>query len=313
MNMAISYLMARTLRLPQFRDINMPAATGQVFFEERDASGNRTAGPYGPFPLYLGARPNAIVNRILLTESVGNSNYNGMVLHVNRRFDRGVQFSASFTVAKALDDGQTSTTFFASYPTLFDGANKKAEYGRSNFDVRKRFVTNFLYEPQVMKHLNSAWSKAILGGFKFSGIVILSDGFPVTGTISGSLPSTWGAVNTSSPNGTGGSLRVPYIGRNNFTRPGRATVDFRLAKDFRISESKSVSFFWEAFNLFNHTNYSTVSTTQFAIYSTGTTFDAAAKKGTVALTPDTGFLIPRGASTTTFGPRDMQFAFKFKW
>ena len=59
------------------------------------------------------------------------------------------------------------------------------------------------------------------------------------------------------------SGRAGWLPRNAFTAPGFHNVDFRLARQFPISERLKLSLMGEAFNLFNHTNVSSVNTTAF--------------------------------------------------
>ncbi|MBI4481832.1 MAG: TonB-dependent receptor [Acidobacteria bacterium] len=309
-SVSVAYLFSRGQHLPSFRDINLPAPSAQVVYEVRDAAGNLVEGPFSPLPFFRGSRPNSAVNRIIVSESVVNASYNAFVLQASRRFRSGLGFNANFTVSKALDDGQTSQTFFGGNQ-LFNTLDRASEHGLSNFDVRKRFVSSFVWEPPLTEHLATPASKALLGGWKFSGIVTLADGNPLTGFISGSLASATGATDTRSPNGSGGSGRAGFLGRNSHTETGRATVDFRVTKEFRISEAKKAVFLWEAFNLFNRTNFTSFSTTQFRVRSSS--FDSRTNQATVVLTQDTGFLIPRAASNTLISARDMQFGFKFIW
>lgn len=302
LSVSASYLYSRGQRLPSFRDLNLNRPTERVVYVLPDG----TVTP--PFPFFTGRRPIAGVGRIIISESVVDSKYNAFILQVTRRMSRGLQFNAHFTVSKAIDDGQTSQTFFGGNQ-LFNTFDRSIERGLSNFDIRKRFVANFIWEP-ALKGLDSPVARAILNDWRFSGIITASDGVPLTGFISGSVSSATGATITSSPNGSGGSSRPPFIARSSFRGTGFANVDFRVSREIRINETKRFELIWEAFNLFNRKNETNFSTLQYRIVSSSVDRDGLRR---VVLSEDAGFLRARAASTTLWGPREFQFAVKFHW
>jgi len=298
-----SYLMSRGQRLPVFRDVNLPAPSGTVTYVLPDGSLG------GAFPLYLGPRPNTSVGAQIMSESVLNSNYNGFVLVVSQRFSHGVQVTSNFTVSKALDNGQTSTTFFASFSGAYDPLNQSLEKGLSVFDTRKRSVTNFILTPSVDRFIVNRLGRGLLNDWEISGILTFQDGRPQTATISGSLSSGVGATNSSSTNGTGGSFRVPWIAPYSFTGTGLAIVDLRLARSFKISEGKRVQFLAEAFNLLNHVNFTSFQTTEYRVASS----TKAGNDATVTLAPFSGtpFMAPINTSNTLYTARQVQLGVKF--
>ena len=111
-----------------------------------------------------------------------------------------------------------------------------------------------------------------MDGYALSSIVTVATGQPVTGTISGNAAGaiaggpTGGAVNNS---GTATGGRSPGLPRNLYTGPGLGDVDFRISRDFRFTERVKLSLLGEAFNLFNHTNFFTVNTTQYTYTGPG--------------------------------------------
>jgi hypothetical protein len=52
--------------------------------------------------------------------------------------------------------------------------------------------------------------------------------------------------------------RVGNAGRNTILGPSTTRFDATLAKSIKFSESKSVQLRWEVFNIFNHTNFTTL-------------------------------------------------------
>ena len=85
----------------------------------------------------------------------------------------------------------------------------------------------------------------------------------------------------------------------------------RLSKAFKVGGNRQLVLLWEAFNVTNSTNYTFFSNTKYRVASS--TFNAATNTVTVNLTEDTGYLRPTQASSTLFGPRDMQLGLKFLW
>ena len=71
------------------------------------ASGGPFDGQSLTTPIFTGARPNPNFGRISTVSDVVESNYNGLVLQLNRRLTKGLQFQASYTEARATDNGQT--------------------------------------------------------------------------------------------------------------------------------------------------------------------------------------------------------------
>jgi hypothetical protein len=289
-----SYLYSKGKHLPTFLDTNLPEPNSTV--ELLVAGQSR-----GTFPFFRGARPDTNINNAIEVADIVESTYNALVLQVNKRFSKGLLFNANYTLSKSEDTGQYSTTFIANFSTLVNPFDIEGEKGPSAFDRRHRFVASFHYAPDYL------W------GIQVGGTGTFESGLPQTSTISinsGAMNGT-GATSTASVNGSGASNRAPFDTRNAFRQTGRKTVDLRLSKSFNVGGRRQVQVLWEAFNIFNWTNYTSFGTTKYRAVSSS--YDAAANKVTVNLTEDAGFLAPTSASNTLFGPRDQQFGVKFMW
>jgi hypothetical protein len=279
-----TYLASRGQRLPVFRDTNLPAPTTRTYTvcgSPQVGSSTTCSDVAGTFtvPFFTGARPNSSYGFMTVADSVINSWYNGFVLQARHRFAHGFQMQASLTISKAQDNGQSLITFTSSNQPL-NPLNLRQDYALSNLDQRKRFTASAYWIPPFSRISNPVM-KSILDGFQISGIVSLFDGRPYDGTVSGS-PSPAGTA--SGLLGVGGSSRVPFRGRNVFTGPGGATVDSRIAREFRIKERMRLQFIAEAFNLFNRNNVTSITTTEYNIRSTvlfpRTDFRAVSATGT---------------------------------
>ncbi len=306
LSVSVSYLGSRGQRLPYFRDANLFAPTDTVLLTV-DCSPNpgnaacQNAPAAVAVPFYRGPstnRPNPAVGRITLTESVVNQWYNGFVLQVRRRMGKGFTLQASLTVAKAQDNGQSSQTFSTGNQPL-DPNNLRAEYALGNLDQRKRFVLSMFWQPSFAS-LNNTALRALINGFKFSTVVTLSDGRPVTAFVSGSTAAPGLSALGSGPLAVSGASRAPWLARNSFITPGQANVDFRLAREFGFTERVRLELMGEAFNLFNRTNVTSVFNTAFNLSGT-------------RLTARNDFLADRGTANTIYRERQVQLGLRLRF
>jgi hypothetical protein len=83
-------------------------------------------------------------------------------------------------------------------------------------------------------------------------------------------------------------------------------VDFRVGRQFAFGERMKLSLIGEAFNIFNHTNVSGVSTTAYSYAAAGS--GACAGHTNACFTPytSTPFMAPTSTSNLMWGPRQLQ-------
>ncbi|MDD5544147.1 MAG: TonB-dependent receptor, partial [Acidobacteriia bacterium] len=294
-----SYLFSRGLHLFTTVDLNLPPAVGTVTYILPDGT------PQGPFTLYQGARPNAAVGAIIEAQSVANSEYHGFVFSLNKRFSHGVQIQSNFTLAKAIDNGQTSSTFIPTFPQAFDQNNRGLEKGLSQFDTRKRWVTNFVVAPSINRFTDNAAAKAVFNDWQFSGVLTLSDGHALTPNLSG------GSVGLGGTNGSNGSFRVPFLAPGTFVTPGFAALDMRFARNFKVGEKAHFQFIWEGFNIFNRVNYTGFISNLYSASSKVTGNNSIVTLSNPSAT--SAFLTPTADSSFFNGPREFQLGLKFIW
>ena len=85
----------------------------------------------------------------------------------------------------------------------------------------------------------------------------------------------------------------------------RATdVDFRIGRSFAFGERVRLALLGDAFNLFNHTNVSSVNTTAFTYSAAGS--GACGGHTNACYVPNPTFMAPTATSNLLWGPRQLQ-------
>ena len=305
-----SYLFSFGNSLPNFVDTNLPAPTRFVAL-------NVVGGPFDqqPFqtPIFLGPRPNTAFNQITAIRSNVFSKYHALVLQANRRLTGGLQFQTNYTLSRAQDNGQTSATFTLNNAP-FNAFDQGFENGLSNFDRRHKFVTSLVYNTNFASLKDNAVGRAILNGWTIAPILNAFSGQRYSGNITGSIAPasfgftgaacTGGAGTCSTPgggvNGSGGSGRFSGVPRNFFKQPNIWYLDMRLSRRFNLTEGTKLEVLAEAFNLFNRTQVTSVSTTLYNLAGNTLTFAPA-------------FGTTTGADSTLFRERQVQLAVRFEF
>jgi hypothetical protein len=241
---------------PFGEDTTYVTSTGTVY--------NGTRGPLGS---NFGSNANQT--------TIGNSNYNSLQVTL-RHHSRRLDVLAGYTYSKSQD--QSSNVGEAVNPI-----NPSLSKGLSSFDVKHNFVVSYSYQLPFEKlfHASNGWTK----GWEFSGITQFSSGLPVTlinygdNSLLGSEPNGINNFGVDEPDYAGGSLGLnqnprngrPYFNTSQFTEnvlgtpgtarrrffygPGMANFQMGLLKNVRLTESKSLQFRLESFNVFNHAQF----------------------------------------------------------
>jgi hypothetical protein len=118
-----------------------------------------------------GCNPNTPpISGIFAEDTVAKSNYNSLQAMFEKRFSHGLQFQASYTFSKTLDNA-------SSFEDALNPFNFNATYGLSKYDSRHRFVFNFVWDLPVPKY--AGFKGKLLDGWEMSGIESLQSGFPI--------------------------------------------------------------------------------------------------------------------------------------
>jgi carboxypeptidase family protein len=243
-------------------------------------AGNSPANFYRPF---LG------IGSIERKDQTGSSNYNGLQASLRHNIG-GLELTASYTYSHSIDDSSdyNDLGFVNSY-------NLNAYRASSNFDQRHNINLGYVYDLPFLKGKSRTdkllggwqWSGITLiqSGTPFSvynkGNSSATGGAPLAPAdnagvanplaTQGSYPdlvgNPRGGVQNTPESGFGPLLYNPAAftapqgltfgdaGRNILNNPWRTNFDMALLKHFAVTESKYFEFRAEAFNVFNHLEY----------------------------------------------------------
>jgi hypothetical protein len=217
-----------------------------------------------------------------------NSIYHALQVSAHRTIG-DLQVSLAYTYSHSIDDSsdRSDTAFVDSYDYALNRAS-------STFDQRHSLAISYVYALPFFKGA-SGLEHTLLGGWQLSGITVAQTGnpfsivnnstygdnagvgngegtgsrpdqvgnpFSVTAAQKQALDSTSFGVLYYNPNAfaipTG--LTFGTVGRDSLYLPGRLNFDFGVSKRFAINERSGFDFKWEAFNLFNHTQFNGIDT-----------------------------------------------------
>jgi len=259
-------------------------------------------------------RPYRGYGDIFLYDFGGTSNYNSMQVALMQRMTAGFQLRVSYTFAKTLGYAQGDTFRVSPFFPL-----RARNYGRLNFDRDHVFTANYTVRAPRKWLPANRLLRLPLQNWEVSGTTMFSRGAPFMPGYS-LVNGVNFAGTPSEPNSSNSGARIIWLGGKNFARPGpvRATGDtnlywgnagwgilrgpginnwdLRLTRRFPLfSEKRWLEFRAEAFNAFNHTQFSGLDTTA--------RFDDAGNQiNPLFLTP-----------TSSRAPRRMQFGLKLYW
>ena len=140
-------------------------ANNKDMVQEADVNGNQIT------PRLTG-NPN--FDRIFFPLPDVSANYNALLLHVNKVYNRGFQVDGSYRWSKSLD-----TSSFGRGAQQPDPSQQRLDYGPSDFDVRHQFVLSGLWDLPFFKGRRGLLEKA-LGGWQINGVLTAHSGFPWT-------------------------------------------------------------------------------------------------------------------------------------
>ena len=327
----VSYGGSRGLKLFAFYNGNQAVpvlGTDSLPTAPRRPANDEAPGATGPCTLADGgANCNPALDVAVDTlRSNAQSNYNSLQVRLEKRYSHGLQFEAAYTFAHALDTASSASLGSVNNGDFQDQRFPNQNYGNADFDVRQRFVFNYIYDlpfgrGRAFADHASGTVNQIIGNWQIAGVFSAATGNYYTATdinsVSGGDCGGTVGYYCSRPNLVGNPNSKPCIpgslfntcafenntilgtfgnaGRNIIEGPGYKTWDTSLVKQFPISEQKRFEFRAEFFNVLNHVNY---------LFGQ---FGAISAEPTPLELGQPGFGFPLASRA----PRQIQFALKF--
>jgi outer membrane receptor protein involved in Fe transport len=292
---SISGLHIRGVHLGSFFNVNQPDPTQVVtLHDSRGRTGPKNeycgVGPI-PCPFNPGVRTFPIAIYFEAT-SRWDSQFDGLLLNVNKRLSHNFSYGISYTWSKSIDDGPNPS--FVLIPQ--DSQNFRAERALSSDDVRNRIVVNgTLTTPKTWNPFARDFLFSLIATIQSPMRFTKFAGFDANGDIFGN------------------NDRVGIEPRNTFVGDNFRSVDVRIGRTFPFREKRSLEVIAEAFNLFNTTNirfFNTVyGASDFCPVDPTALFCNGTNSGSLEGSPNPLYGTPRAV----FNPRQIQLALKLNF
>lgn len=247
LSLAVGYVHSAGRHIPVYRNINSinPVATladGRPIFSSISNSTTRLDPRF---------------DTIEIAESVAVSRYDALTLQLTQRYSRGLQFSANYTLSKAVDDapeqnvtyaigGGAATSFVLSDPT-----NRIHDRGYSYGDQRHTFVMSMVARPDF--GVRDRALSYILKNNQYGIIATANSGERFTITAGRDVNGSLSPLDLNL-DGLSFSDRPVGIKRNSGKTPPQFNLDLRYSRFVPISDRYRLEFLVEVQNLFNINN-----------------------------------------------------------
>lgn len=222
-----------------------------------------------------GQRPNPQFATMDYWDNADNTWYNAWQTSLRKRYSHGLNASFHYTWAKAISYGSGDTGWTGSNTQSF--FDLRSNRGLADGSVQHAFVSDIVYDLPRFQGAHSLIRNTV-GGWQLSGITNIQGGAPINITqptaLTGSRPDYAGGstitsnyrdtlqyLNTAAfqqvpVNEFRNPIRPGNLGRNAIRGPGLVNFDISLGKNFAITERYRLQVRADAFNAFNHTNFS---------------------------------------------------------
>jgi hypothetical protein len=235
-----------------------------------------------------------------ITELVSNinSSYNALVLEVQNRSLKMIQFDANYTWAHSMDYSQNASTAGNTNGWYDPYSNPGINYGNSTWDIRDRLAAYAIFSVPNLR--TKSFVKYITNGWKIDTSFQMQTGLPYSAAASTGTP---GGGISSYINGSDGSSVIPGLGINNYYEKRDIVDDLRLQKDFVFRDRYTMQLIGQAFNVANHQNETEVFGTAYNIGGTAAapTLTYQSTWGTVEQTNNSGF---------SYTPREIELSMR---
>lgn len=247
-------------------------------------------GDANPNEFATGKRLNPAFGSIERYVTDAQSFYNALQVNFEHRYTHGLTVQANYNFAHSVDDASGYNPIDAVNETgatqnFFD---RKADRGRSSFDIRHSSTFNLLYDlpfgpGKAIGDGVTGFGVKLIEGWQISGIGNFHTNVPFTPVLGFDNADVQSIVNSQRPdlignpyvgtcpngakvgtvtcwfNPTAFALPPPgtfgNVGRNMLAGPGFADLDLAFIKNTNLAEKAGLQFRAEFFNIFNHPNF----------------------------------------------------------
>jgi Carboxypeptidase regulatory-like domain/TonB dependent receptor-like, beta-barrel/TonB-dependent Receptor Plug Domain len=143
--------------------------------------------------------------RFQQSQSTAQSTFNSLQMSLTKRISRGLQFLASYTFAKSIDNASGSSLSVSTgdavdgFPGIGNQFDNRANRGVSTFDRTHRFVLSYVWDlPRPAFAENSIVSRLLLSNWGVAGIITVMSGLPIDITDSNAGSFYFGANSVAS-------------------------------------------------------------------------------------------------------------------
>jgi Carboxypeptidase regulatory-like domain len=215
-----------------------------------------------------------LIGFMALVDDGSTSNYQGLLLSVQRRANRSLSVSGNYTWSHCIDDGAGYLRVGGNGDSIVNPLNRKADRGNCNALLAdRRHLVNFTAVWDTPQFSNTNL-RAIATGWKVSGVTKITSGAPLTVTIGQDIALT--GISNQRPNQVlenvyGDKSITNYLNPRAFAAPpagllgnlGRGTVygpkvwqfDMSISRAFQVLEKQRLELRAEAFNVLNSTQF----------------------------------------------------------
>lgn len=217
----------------------------------------------------------------LYRNNTGHSTYHSLQSRIEKRFSRGLTFSAAYTFSRLIDDaGAVFDSAVLTGPVAnfqaADSFNKRLEKDVSTGNVPHIFASGLVYDLPFGRgraHSLTGWKDHLAGGWQLASIIRFQSGSPIAVTQATNLNAFAGfgiqrpnrVAAPALPSGerttgryfnTAAFSQAPQFtigdsSRNPVSGPGYQTADVMIGKTFALTERVRTEFRAEAFNVAN--------------------------------------------------------------
>jgi hypothetical protein len=289
MSLDVAYVGNISRHLQDNRNLNYVPYGATFLPQNQDQTLAASSTPGATALLSQFVRPYRGIGDINLYEGSATGNYNALQVTTSKRVGR-LFLGVAYTWSKILTTATGDTIYLR-----VDQYTKQAYYGPSGNDRRQNFVLNYVYNLPMPSSQNRL-VRGALGGWQISGVTTFMTGTPYNPGFN--VSSGGGSQNITGSYTEGARLKLlcnpmtgnsgPYArlnascfalpsvgsiglesGYNYLTGPGINNWDLSLLKEFALKERVHFQFRVDAFNVWNHTQFSGVNATLNAPNLTG--------------------------------------------